>query len=135
VDEPPVLSSTTVLLVEPPADDRAMYAAYLRELGFAAVEQDNPDEAFRQAAGADLVVTGIGLRERADGLTLVERLRRHEATRRLPIIVLSACAFDEDRDRALAAGCDTFLAKPCPPERLASEARRLLRSVTPIPDP
>jgi two-component system cell cycle response regulator DivK len=117
---------STVLLVEPPADDRAMYAMYLRARGFDPIEVDDADEAFARAAQMDLIVTGIRLKAPADGLGLIVRLRQHEPTRSLPIIVLSACAFEEDRTRAKAAGCDCFLAKPCSPDVLAAEARRLI---------
>ena len=103
-----------------------MYAMYLRAQGLVPVVLDDPDEAFRQAAQMDLIVTGIRLREAADGLALILRLRGHESTRSKPIIVLTACAFDEDRNRAMAAGCDVFLAKPCPPASLLAEVHRLI---------
>jgi CheY-like chemotaxis protein len=115
-----------VLLVEPPADDRAMYAMYLRTRGFDPVEVDDADEAFERAAQMDVIVTGIRLKAPADGLELIVRLRQHEPTRSVPIIVLTACAFEEDRTRAEAAGCDCFLAKPCSPDVLAAAARRLI---------
>jgi two-component system, OmpR family, phosphate regulon response regulator PhoB len=99
-----------VLLVEPPADDRAMYATYLSARGFNPVEVDDADEAFARAAQMDLIVTGSRLKGTADGLALIVGLRQHEPTRIVPIIVLTACAFDEDRTRAEAAGRDAFLA-------------------------
>ena len=103
-----------------------MYAMYLREQGLAIVVMDDPDEAFRQAAQMDLIVTGIRLRAASDGLTLITRLRQNEATRSTPIIVLTACAFDEDRARAMTAGCNSFLPKPCPPGELFAEVQKLL---------
>ena len=117
---------STVLLVEPPTDDRAMYAMYFRARGFDPTELDDADEAFERAAQADLIVTGIRVRARSDGLALIDRLRKHPATRAIPIIVLTAHAFDEDRARAEAAGCDCFLAKPCAPDVLVAEADRLI---------
>jgi DNA-binding response OmpR family regulator len=105
-----------------------MYAMYLRAQGLVPVVMDDPDEAFGQAAQMDLIVTGIRLRAAADGLALIARLRQHDATRTKPIIVLTACAFDEDRARAIAAGCDVFLAKPCPPATLLAEVQRLIAS-------
>jgi CheY-like chemotaxis protein len=55
-----------------------------------------------------------------DGVDLVSRLRQAEARKRTPIVVLSACSFDPDRQRVYAAGCDVFLSKPCLPEQLIS---------------
>jgi CheY-like chemotaxis protein len=127
-DKPP---PSTVLLAEPPTDDRGMYAMYLRARGFDPTEVDDADEAFERAAQMDLIVTGIRLKAFNDGLALIARLRQHAPTRAIPIIVLTAYAFDEDRERAQAAGCDSFLAKPCAPEVLAAEAHRLItRSVS-----
>ena len=103
-----------------------MYAMYLRAQGFDPIVMDDPDEALRQAAHVDLIVTGIRLRASDDGLTLIQRLRQQAETKATPIIVLTACAFDEDRARAFAAGCDTFLVKPCTPEALLVEVHRLI---------
>jgi CheY-like chemotaxis protein len=103
-----------------------MYEMYLRMQGFETIATDDPDEAFRQAAQVDLIVTDIRLRAAADGLALIERLRQDQRTRSIPIVVVSAYAFDEDRARAQAAGCNTFLAKPCPPHAVLAELTRLL---------
>jgi CheY-like chemotaxis protein len=103
-----------------------MYEMYLRMQGFETIATDDPDEAFRQAAQVDLIVTDIRLRAAADGLALIKRLRQDERTRSIPIVVVSAYAFDDDRARAQAAGCDTFLAKPCPPHAVLAEVTRLL---------
>ncbi len=46
------------------------------------------------------------------GLEVLERLRRNEATRRIPVIVLSADATREQRRRLLAAGADSYMTKP-----------------------
>ena len=48
-------------------------------------------------------------------------------TKAIPVIVLTACGWRSERDRARAAGCDVFLAKPCLPDLLVREIRRLLR--------
>src|SRR2546423_14861159 len=115
----------TVLLVEVAQDDRAMYAEYLRSTGFRVLLADNPIDAMMHVSEADVIVTGIRLRGPFDGVELVERLRGG-AAKHLPIIVLTACAFVPDQQRALAAGCDLFLSKPCLPDRLSLEILHLL---------
>jgi two-component system OmpR family response regulator len=45
-----------------------------------------------------------------DGLTLVRRLREHDA--RIPVLMLSATASTADRVEGMRAGCDDYLAKP-----------------------
>jgi two-component system cell cycle response regulator DivK len=116
----------TVLLVDSAHDDRAMYAEYLRVCGLNPVEVDNTADALTRATTADVVVTGIRVQGPFDGVELVRRLRNDNGSRDKPIIVLTACTFEPDQQRALSAGCDVFLAKPCLPERLVSDIRVVL---------
>jgi CheY-like chemotaxis protein len=115
-----------VLLVDSVKDNRAMYAEFLRAAGFHPIETDNASDALALAVTADAIVTGIRLSGPFDGLELVRRLRADGRTERKPTIVLTACALEEDEQRARAAGCDVFLTKPCLPETLASELRRAM---------
>jgi signal transduction histidine kinase/FixJ family two-component response regulator len=68
----------------------------------------------------DLVMPGM------DGLTLIRHLRERESVDHRPIIANSASAFDSDRQAALAAGADRFLAKPLDPQQLLDTVRELL---------
>jgi two-component system, cell cycle response regulator DivK len=120
------MSHGSILLVEPPEDDRPMYAEFLRANGFSVTEVDSTDEGLSAAQAADLIVTGVRMPGSFDGIELVRRLRDDERTKRKPLIVLTACTFEPDQSRAFAAGCDVFLPKPCLPELLLQEARRLI---------
>ena len=60
-----------------------------------------------------------------DGLAAA-RLIRQEKGRALPLIALSANAFEEDRRTALAAGFDLFLVKPVGLEALAGAVAGML---------
>ena len=54
--------------------------------------------------------------------------RRNTVTaRRLPVIIVSACAFARDATEATDAGADLFLTKPCLPEELVAAIRRVVR--------
>ena len=116
----------SILLVEPPEDDRPMYAEFLRANGFSVTEVDSTDEGLSAAHAADLIVTGVRMPGSFDGIELVRRLRDDERTRGKPLIVLTACTFEPDQSRAFAAGCDVFLPKPCLPEMLLQEVQRLI---------
>ena len=121
--EPPV-----VLLVQRGLDDgSAMYAEYLRHSGLAAISVSSAMDALTLAPAADIIVTGIVLDDNVDGVELVSRLRRDDGTMHKPIIVLTACSWHRERERAKHAGCDAFLLKPCLPDALLREVRDLLR--------
>ena len=112
-----------ILLVQPERRDRDRYAHALRKVGLLPVAVATASDALPLAAGVDLVVTGLLLPGPLDGVAFVARLRSDPTTRRLPVIALTRCAWE--RERALQAGCDLFLPKPCPPHALAREVLRL----------
>ena len=129
------MSHPTVMLVGSVQDDREMYAEYLRGSAFTVIEVDRTADALACATTTDVVVTDIRVRGFSDGLDLVRQLRRDTDTRRIPIIVLTACAFPSDRQSAERAGCDGFLPKPCLPDVLIGEIRRVMARRVPGPPP
>jgi two-component system, cell cycle response regulator DivK len=117
----------TVLLVQPSCDDSLeIYAEFLRYHGLAVIPVSDARHALMLAPQADIVVTGMNLDDPMDGVELVSRLRHSDCTRSTPIVVLTACAWPRDRERAEGAGCDVFLLKPCLPNDLLGEVRHLL---------
>lgn len=73
----------------------------------------------------DIIVTDMAM-PRESGLTLIERVRATpNDIQNLPILVLSACAFDNDKNTALAAGASAFMAKPFNPTELLERVREL----------
>lgn len=61
------------------------------------------------------------------GLEAMQKLRRHAATRRLPIVVLTASAMKGDRERLLREGFDAYLEKPINVATFAAEVLALLK--------
>ena len=53
-------------------------------------------------------------------------LKGDAETSAIPIIALSAHALSEDRERAVQAGCDGYLAKPVEPRKVLEEVARFL---------
>ena len=114
----------SILFIEPDDDRRVMYAEYLHTFGFTVLTADTTDDGLTRASDADVIVTWIGVPGSFDEVELVRRVRQTDRTKHTPIIVLlTACVFESDRQRAFGAGCDLFLPKHCPPERLVSEIR------------
>ena len=103
-----------------------MYVEFLHYEGLAAICVSSVEQAMTIAPCADVIVTELRLPGEINGVELVAWLKRDERTKSVPIIVLSACAWSADRERAETAGCDLFLTKPCLPRELLSELRRLL---------
>lgn len=69
----------------------------------------------------DLMLPGM------NGLDLCRRLRREDATRRTPIIMLTAKASEADRVAGLDMGADDYLAKPFSVRELLARVRAVLR--------
>jgi two-component system, cell cycle response regulator DivK len=68
----------------------------------------------------DLQLPGI------DGLELTRRLKADPARRDICVIAVTAYAMKGDEERALAAGCDGYVAKPIDPDALLALIGRLL---------
>jgi two-component system, cell cycle response regulator DivK len=121
-------SLPSILLVGEIADERASYAKHLSDLGYQTLEADSADEAWRLATAwrPAIVITDLMLRGGESGLDLTSRLKKDERTRAVPVIMLTARAFEAERMEAAREGVDLFLAKPCPPPQLAEEVRHAL---------
>lgn len=115
----------TILVIEDDADARRMYADFLRMKGWvvftAADGRGGVDKTTDLAP--DLVVVDLAM-PRMDGWTVLQLLKNSSWTAAIPIVVVSALT--DARDRALEAGADAFLAKPCTPQALWLQLRALL---------
>lgn len=60
----------------------------------------------------DIILMDISLRGKKDGLQLTQEIRQMEEYKDLPVVGLSAHAFQRDKDNAYNAGVDIFLTKP-----------------------
>lgn len=85
------------------------------------------DEAMQQVAacGPDLILMDVQLPGRT-GHEVTRGLKAAEATRGIPVVALTAQAMRGDREKALAAGCDDYCAKPIDAEQLRGILRRYL---------
>ncbi len=115
LDEQPVLSGT-VLVVEDNDVNRMIACEMLRSMGVQVVEAVNGVESLSELErhAVDLVLMDVQM-PIMDGYAATQKIREREAQlglARLPIIALTANAFDEDAAYALAVGMDAHLAKP-----------------------
>ncbi len=127
---PPQACGATVVLLQPCDDGLEMYAEFLHYHQLAVIAVSDPWAALTAAPKADVIVTGILLAGSMDGVEFITRLRRDERTRRTPIIVLTACPWASEHERAECAGCDVFLSKPCVPDELLRHVHHVLATAT-----
>ena len=130
---PAATKSRRVLLVQRPNDDVDMYVEFFAAHHFTMIVVSTAEAALAAAKDADVAITDIELDGDVSGCDLVRRLREGASTRWMPIIVLTAAAWKTDRQRAMAAGSDVFLAKPCVPSELLDHVQRLLSRGGPRP--
>jgi two-component system, cell cycle response regulator DivK len=116
-----------VLVVEDYQDAREMYAAYLHFSGFDVAEAANGVEAVEKTTELlpDIVLMDLAL-PRMDGWEATRRLKADPRTRHIPVVALTGHALAGHADGAREAGCDAFVTKPCLPDALVAEIRRLL---------
>ena len=115
------------LFVEDHADTRDGYAELLSFEGITVHIAASGEELWPllEVDIPDAIVMDLHLPGR-DGWMLIRELRAHDAWKRVPILVVSACVREMDREQAFDAGCDAFLGKPCDPSDLVAELKRLI---------
>ena len=116
----------SILLVNPYADEREMYAEALRMHGFSVFVSSDPVAALATAQEhpIDAVVTRVVQESDVDGIALTLELKRDERTRAIRVIVITSRVEPHVRRDAMSAGCDSFLVLPCPPQALVDEVLR-----------
>ncbi|MCE9669619.1 response regulator [Myxococcus stipitatus] len=116
-----------VLVVDDYDDAREMYAEYLEFSGFRVAQARNGQEALDQAFALtpDIILMDLSL-PIIDGWEATRRLKNDARTRAIPVVALTGHAMTGQSDEAKGAGCDSFVTKPCLPDELVAEVRRIL---------
>jgi PAS domain S-box-containing protein len=108
-----------VLIVE---DDIINQTTIKRFIGnkYITIITDSSDEALKilKKKKVDIILMDISIRGEKNGLELTKELKASKEYSHIPVIAITAHAFKEDKQNALAAGCDNFLAKPFSKESL-----------------
>ena len=119
-----------ILVVDDYQDAREMYAEYLQYSGFRVAEAKNGNEAVAQARSLrpDLILMDLSL-PGMDGWEATRVLKSDDETKGIPIVALTGHALAGASEGARKAGCDSFVTKPCLPDDLVVEVRRMLNAV------
>jgi CheY-like chemotaxis protein len=116
-----------VLVVDDFQDNREMYAEYLAFSGFRVIQAANGKEALDQAFAnrPDIIIMDLSLPV-MDGWEATRRLKADQRTNAIPVVALTGHAMQGHSKGAMEAGCDAFVAKPCLPDQLVAEIRKML---------
>jgi CheY-like chemotaxis protein len=116
-----------ILLVEDQSDLRQLYARQLALCGYDVIEARDGAEAVAHttASAPDVVLMDLSLPV-MDGWEATRQLKTDGRTAHIPVVALTAHDGAGELQRATSAGCDWFVPKPCPPDALIAEVRRVL---------
>jgi two-component system, cell cycle response regulator DivK len=122
------MKGTRILLVDDFEDARDMYMTYLQYEGYEVLTASTALEALALASNRrpDLILMDAGL-PGMTGWEAIAELKGNDATRDIPVLMLTGHVLKESQDRAAAAGADGFIPKPCLPDELSREIRHALR--------
>lgn len=121
-------SAPLVLVIDDAEDNREVYVQFFEFQGWrtatASDGQTGLDKA--QALKPDVIVLDLSLPV-MDGWEVARRLKANRVTKAIPVLALTGHALDGSRKKALEAGVNEYLTKPCLPADLAATIRKHLK--------
>ena len=116
-----------VLAADDDADILGLITFRLERSGYTVLQAHDGEEALELARTAkpDLAVFDV-MMPKLDGFELTRRLRAEEATKRMPIILLTARAQEADVQEGFEAGADDYIRKPFSSQELRARVQAIL---------
>ena len=116
-----------VLVVEDTEDNRQILRDLLEVAGYGIVEANDGLQGVAKAIETtpDLILMDMQM-PGIDGYEATRRIRANESTNGIPIIAVTSFALSGDQEKAMAAGCDDYVAKPYSPRALLAKIRSYL---------
>jgi two-component system cell cycle response regulator DivK len=126
------MSARTVLYVEDNEYNRKIVRQLLSRTSYRLIEATDGEAGVAAAREQlpDLILMDVQL-PKMSGLDATRLLRADEATKHIPIVVITSFALSGDRERAAEAGATAYLAKPYSPRELLALVREILPEPTP----
>ena len=125
-----------ILVVEDQAELRKLECILLSSRGYDVKGAENGEEALQQIDREvpDLVLLDV-MMPGIDGFQVCERIKTNEATRHIPVIMVTAKGGHSDMDRGQKAGATWYIVKPFRSVFLLETIQRLLSDHAPTPSP
>ncbi|HEX9876549.1 MAG TPA: phosphate regulon transcriptional regulator PhoB [Gammaproteobacteria bacterium] len=129
------MSARKILVVEDEGAIRDMLVFNLGRAGYEVLGAANAAEARTAIADGypDVILMDWMLPD-VSGLELTRQLKRDEATKEIPIIMVTARGQEDDRVAGLDGGADDYITKPFSPRELQARVKALLRRTVPAED-
>ncbi len=119
-----------ILVVDDNERNRYLVSFILEKNGFEVITANDGLEGVETARKqrVDLVIMDIKM-PKMDGYEATMRIKKLEGYQSVPIIALTSYAMAGDKKKAVAAGCDGYIAKPINPETFMDEIRIFLEVI------
>jgi DNA-binding response OmpR family regulator len=120
--------TTNILVVDDNPQNLTLIRTILRRHGYDSRLASSGEEALRRVRQTppDLIILDV-MMPGMDGIEVCRRLKDDEATRLIPIVIMTALDQPEDKIRGIEAGADDFLFKPVNQAELMARVRTTLR--------
>ena len=127
------IEKNKILLVDDFSDNRMLIKIFLKKLGLDIDEASNGEEAVEKfkAHSYKLVLMDIQMPV-LDGYQATRRIRQYEAEKQrkpIPIIALSAYAFEDEVDKSINAGCNEHVTKPIVKKELIQLVEKYMKEM------
>ena len=128
------MSESTVLIVDDELAIRDMLRMALEIAEFRCIEAENIQQAFTLTVDErpDIILLDWML-PGGSGLELLRRMKRDDATRDIPVIMITAKTAEDNVIQGLDVGADDYVVKPFAPRELIARVRALLRRSGGVP--
>ena len=119
--------SKKILVVEDTEDNRQILRDLLSAAGYYMIEAHDGAEGVARASEhrPDLILMDIQMPV-MDGYEATRRIKADPVLMSIPVIAVTSYALSGDEDKARAAGCDGYVAKPFSPRQLLAKIREYL---------
>jgi len=109
----------TIMVVDDSKTVRSYHGSILKSMGLDVLEAENGMEALEKSLGAkvDLYLVDVNM-PIMDGYSFIKDLRKQDAHKIVPIIMITTQAKEEDKINAYTVGANLFETKPIRPEQL-----------------